>query len=231
MNNIREISVFVDESGSFDPNRDSSRYYLVCMVFHDQSVSIANEIAELEHSLTALNLPASHCVHAGPLIRREDEYATLSRETRRGIFRRMFLFMHKANISYQCFKIDKNFIGGKQGLHDPLLQQIAKFLLDHSADFNAFQKLKVYYDNGQRQLTALLKEAFAFFASRTEFIPAVEPSRYRLFQVADIICTLELIRQRLVDTGRLTESENAFFAGTKNFRKNYLKLLDRKIFK
>ena len=143
----------------------------------------------------------------------------------------MFLFMHKANISYQCFKIDKNFIGDKQGLHDPLLQQIAKFLLDHSADFNAFQKLKVYYNNGQRQLTALLKEAFAFFASRTEFIPAVEPSRYRLFQVADIICTLELIRQRLVDTGRLTESENAFFAGVKNFRKNYLKLLDRKIFK
>ena len=65
----------------------------------------------------------------------------------------------------------------------------------------------------------------------SEFIPAVEPSRYRLFQVADIICTLELIRQRLDDTGRLTESENAFFAGTKNFRKNYLKLLDRKIFK
>lgn len=32
----KEISVFVDESGSFDGNSKSSQYYLICMVFHDQ---------------------------------------------------------------------------------------------------------------------------------------------------------------------------------------------------
>ena len=31
----KEISVFIDESGSFDPDRSSSRSYLVCMVFHE----------------------------------------------------------------------------------------------------------------------------------------------------------------------------------------------------
>ena len=35
-----EISVFVDESGSFDATDLASRYYLVCMVFHDQSDDI-----------------------------------------------------------------------------------------------------------------------------------------------------------------------------------------------
>ena len=31
----KEISVFVDESGSFEPDEESSRYYIVCFVFHD----------------------------------------------------------------------------------------------------------------------------------------------------------------------------------------------------
>ena len=231
MNNTKEISVFVDESGSFDPDRQSSRYYMICMVFHNQDIDISNEIDKLEDSLANLGLDRKHCVHAGPLIRRECEYATTSREERRGIFRRMFLFMHNADISYACFKVDKNFIGSKQGIHDLLLQQIIQFLIAHSAEFNSFDKLKVYYDNGQDDLTALLKEAFAIFSSRTEFIPEVEPSKYRLFQVADLVCTLELARAKLSEPEGLSESERVFFGGEKNFKKNYLKLLDRKAFK
>jgi len=230
MATTKEISVFVDESGSFDPDRLSSRYYMICMVFHNQSVDISHEIDALEDSLASIGLNRRHCVHAGPLIRREAEYANMGREERRGIFRRMFLFLHNADISYACFKVDKNFIGDKRGLHDPLLQQIVRFLMDHTDDFSAFDKLKVYYDNGQEDLTALLKEAFAIFASRTEFIPEVEPSKYRLFQVADIACTLELARTKLDDPNGLSPSENAFFGGPKRFRKNYLKLLDRKRF-
>ena len=142
----------------------------------------------------------------------------------------MMAFLRNADISYACFKVDKNFIGSKQGLHDPLLQQIVEFLISHAADFNAFDTLKVYYDNGQEDLTDLLKEAFAIFASRTEFIPEVEPSKYRLFQVADLACTLELARAKLSEPEGLSESEKVFFGGTKNFKKNYLKLLDRKRF-
>jgi hypothetical protein len=40
MDKTSEISVFVDESGSFDATDLASRYYLVCMVFHDQSDDI-----------------------------------------------------------------------------------------------------------------------------------------------------------------------------------------------
>ena len=38
---VKEISVFVDESGSFDPAVEASQFHLVCMAFHDQSSSIA----------------------------------------------------------------------------------------------------------------------------------------------------------------------------------------------
>ena len=79
--------------------------------------------------------------------------------------------------------------------------------------------------------STLLKVAFAIYASRTEFIPEVEPSKYRLFQVADLACTLELARAKLSEPEGLSESERVFFGGEKNFKKNYLKLLDRKAFK
>lgn len=91
----KNISVFIDESGSFDPDRLSSRYYIVCMVFHDQSRDISRE---------------------------------------------------------------------------------------H-------------------------------------------------FQVADLICTLELARAKLATPEGLSESERAFFGGERNFKKNFLKLLDRKLFR
>lgn len=73
MKRTREISVFVDESGSFVPESmdSSSRQYILCMVFHDQSIQIADEIAKLEDALFQMGLKRGHCVHAGPLVRRE----------------------------------------------------------------------------------------------------------------------------------------------------------------
>ena len=227
--NIKEISVFVDESGSYDPNRGSSRYYLVCMVFHDQHISIENEITALETSFENMGLPGNHCVHAGPLIRREEEYATMSREKRRGIFRRMFLFMHKANISYHCFKIDKNFIGNSQGIHDPLLRQIVRFLLDNEATLTAFDKIKVYYDNGQIELTRILSSVLNALLPEVEF-RKVLPSEYRLFQVADLICTLELIRLKM-DNKILSKHELAFWGKESDLKKNYLKQIYKKEFR
>ena len=48
----------------------------------------------------------------------------------------------------------------------------------------------ILYDNGQHELAAILKEAFAIYASRTQFVKDVSPERYKLFQVADLACTL-----------------------------------------
>ena len=77
-----EISVFVDESGSFEPDEESSRFYLVCLVFHDQSVDISPWIGNLETFLETHGLGARHCIHVGPLIRREREYEGMLREER-----------------------------------------------------------------------------------------------------------------------------------------------------
>ena len=230
MGRVKEISIFVDESGGFVPLCEDpiAPYYLLCMVFHDQEVDLSGDIERLEASLQAMGLPRDHCVHAGPLIRREQEYSLMSREERRGIFQRMLTFLRRANISYACFKINKRNNTRQNAIHDSLLRQIVGFLLIHSLEFDNYDRLKVYYDNGQAQIKELLKEAFAIYSSKTEFVPSVSPSRYRLFQVADLACTLELVRAKLEDAGIISKSENAFFGGIKMLRKGYLKPLARK---
>lgn len=230
MANVKEISVFVDESGSFVPERNhpASRYYLLCMVFHDQSIDVEPEIRLLEDSLSALGLERDHCVHAGPLIRREQGYAQMTREERRAIFQRMLVFFRRADISYKCFKIDKHLNTKDGAIHDSLLRQIVSFFVKHNDLFDGYDKLKVYYDDGQAQVTSLLKEAFAIYSSKTEFVAEVSPHKYRLFQAADLACTLELVKTKLEVEGAISGSEHAFFGGEKVFRKGYMKPIERK---
>ncbi len=226
----KEISVFVDESGSFAPAGSDlhSPYYLLCMVFHDQSDDISNEIDRLRDAFVQIGLDADHTVHAGPMIRREEEYRTMSRELRIRIFRRMMVFIQKASFKYKCFKLFKPYNSGDGAIHDTLLQDIVDFLISHREDFNASEKIKVYYDNGQTQVTALLREAFAIYSSKVVFATEVQPAKYRLFQAADVICTLELVKTKLLVNGSVSESEDRFFGGIKNLKKNYLKPLSRK---
>ena len=147
-NRIKEVSVFVDESGSFEPDEESSRFYIVCFVFHDQTNDISSWVAQLESFLENIGLGARHCVHVGPLVRREGEYASMPREARQAIFRRMAAFVRKSAISYKCFSVDKHFDSRDAAVHDRLLQDITRFLVSCSDEINAFDKLKIYYDNG-----------------------------------------------------------------------------------
>ena len=222
------ISVFVDESGSFDSDDVSSRFYLICLVIHDQREDIAGMVSALDDALVGLGLERTHCVHAGPLIRREGEYAEKSRDERRRIMSRMMAFVRKAPFAYRSFALDKKFVSGDAAIHDFLLQHIVRFLIDNAAHLNEYDKLKIYYDNGQRQIKKLLGEAFSIFASKTVFVGDVHPRDYRLFQVADVLCTLELIRCKLQAGCHLNRSEFEFFNGFQNLNRNYFKVIDRK---
>ncbi|MBO5905947.1 MAG: DUF3800 domain-containing protein [Kiritimatiellae bacterium] len=227
-NGVKEISIFVDESGSFSPDVHSSRYYLVCMVFHNQSDSVLDDIARLNEMLLQLNLAEDHAIHAGPLVRWEEPYRNLKRQDRRVVFNRMMSFIRHAPIKFQTFWVDKKYVTSAGELHDQLLQQITRFLITHADDFNSFGKLKVYYDNGQEEVLALLKTAFAIFSSRVDFVPEVLPSRYRLFQAADMIATLELLRIKFEIEKKISETEKLFFLNIQSLKKNFFKPLDRK---
>lgn len=99
---MRELSVFIDESGDFGDYEPHSPYYIITMVFHDQSEDITSAVAILNAELAYLNLP-NICIHTGPIIRKEEIYADMNIADRRRIFNKMIAFVRQINIRYKCF--------------------------------------------------------------------------------------------------------------------------------
>lgn len=74
---------------------------------------------------------------------------------------------------------------------------------------SSFDKILVYYDNGQVELTKILTSVFYSLFSNVEF-RKVKPVEYKLFQFADLICTMELLAKK-AENNSFTRSENDFF--------------------
>ncbi|MBR6581956.1 MAG: hypothetical protein IKK66_11760 [Ruminococcus sp.] len=47
---MKELSIFVDESGDFGEYEKHAPYYIVTMVFHDQRVDISEHLHKLDGS-------------------------------------------------------------------------------------------------------------------------------------------------------------------------------------
>lgn len=226
----RTLSVFVDESGTFRYPDPSSRYYIVALVFHDQSFDISPFVRDLDAATERMGLdPEVFASHAGPLIRREKIFAPFRREWRAKLFKLLFDFARRVDFKYHCLYVDKKYISSALHIVSNLQAELASFLTSHAAQLHSFDKIKVYYDCGQSPVTNLLYKTFtADVGEMVEFAHDVRPQNYKLFQVADLICTTVLIERRLLNGERMTESEHAFFGGPRLFKRNILKYLKRK---
>ena len=224
----RILSIFVDESGSmYVPDRES-RFYIVGMVFHDQSVDISREVEKLEQSDAEVGL-VGHCFHAGPLIRHEKHYSMLSRQLRGRIFSRMMTFARRVDFKYHCLGVDKRFIDSADQIFCRLKTELVAFIAANNALFSSLERVKIYYDCGQAHITRLLHQVFeSEISCNVSFAEKVRPSRYRLFQLADLICTLHLIELKLSTGLGLSQSEHQFFGGQRMFRHNILRYIKAK---
>lgn len=93
--------------------------------------------------------------------------------------------------------------------------------------FASYDVIKVYYDNGQIELNKILSSVFNVLFDNVEFRKVI-PSEYRLFQVADLICTLQLLELKC-ENHILSSSEKRFFVNDRVLKKNYLKPLKQKM--
>ena len=222
------LSIFVDESGNFSFEKESSRFYIVCFVMHDQNSSIDDHVRKLDSDLDRMGF-SNLCFHAGPIIRHEDGYEFMNWELRNRIFSKMMAFYRKAELSYHCFTVDKKFVSSESQIVDRLKTDIKAFLEGLRLSSENSQPLKVYYDCGQTPITNMLKEAMtSVYGNDWEFAQDVKPIKYKLFQVADLICTTTLIEQKIINGLQMTKSEDKFFGGFRNFKRNVLKLIKRK---
>ena len=106
-------------------------------------------------------------------------------------------------------------------------RELGRFVREHLRFFQSFERLIVYYDNGQKEISTIINAVFNVLVDAE--IRRVRPSDYCLFQAADMFCTLELVRRKLEGAG-LGKSEEVFFHGARALRKNYLKPMERKAF-
>lgn len=224
---MKELSIFVDESGSFGAYEVHSPYYIITLLLHDQSVDLTDDIAIFSQKLTDLGL-TGYTVHSGPLIRREFEYKDLLLLDRKRIFNIVYNFSRSIDIKYNSVIVEKRQLDEEMDLVDKLTKQLSAFLHSHLETLIKYERIVVYYDYGQKELTKILVSVFNAVTKNVEY-RKVAPADYKLFQATDMICMLELLAIK-AEHRALSNSELAFFGSTKKLHKSYLRAIQRKKF-
>ena len=138
----------------------------------------------------------------------------------------MIAFIRQVNIQYKSFYIEKKHILNVVEATGKLSKQISQFIRNHYEEFLSFDDVKIYYDNGQVEVSKILSSVFNSMLPNPVF-RKVMPSEYKLFQAADLLCTMSLIRLKL-ENNLFSKSEMAFFGNIRDLKKNYLKPLSKK---
>ena len=222
---MTELSVFIDESGTFASTNDKNAYYLVTFVFHDQRNDINEEVLKLEKSTHESGFDVDY-IHTGPVIRREDIFEEYSIDERRRLIYKIFNFVIKCPITYHTVAVNRREAVDKVGLSGKLGKAINTYIKDNVEYLLSFDKVIVYYDNGQSDLSAILNAVFSIWIPGVEF-RKVEPQKYRLLQAADFFCSMELLRIKR-DENRLSKTEEKFFYKPQELKKVFLKGIEKK---
>ena len=225
---MRELSIFVDESGDFGSFESHAPYYIVMMVLHDQRVNISENIRKLNESLGYLGYADEQAIHTEPLIRRETPYREYAPNERRAIFSKLYYFTLNCDIQYKSFVFKKDEYKDIFKLEAKMAKEISLFIRENLSYFQSFDKVILYYDNGQHELNRILNTVLA--TELTDYdVRRVQPNDYKLFQVADLICTLELLKQK-IKNAQMTRSETLIFHSKRDLNKDFLKGIHKKQF-
>lgn len=222
---MKELSVFIDESGDFGEVKERPAYYLVTLVFHNQKNNIDMNVKKLEESIKNSGFDFEY-IHTGPVIRREDIFCSLSIDERRKLLFKMLNFVVGCPIAHETVVVNRKEAVDKVTLSGKLAREISKVIEKHREFFDEYEKVIVYYDNGQIELGSILNAVFTIHFPNVEFRKA-EPQKYRLLQAADFICSMELLSIKR-DENRLSKSEQKFFYKPQELKKTFIKAVDKK---
>lgn len=131
-------------------------------------------------------------------------------------------------ISYRTFVYRRSEFEDLTKLTARMKRDISNLLFDHLEFFQGFDEVKVYYDKGQDIVKQTLDQSIGFVLSkRVVERRKTSMTDYRLEQVADYLCTIELasVKYAAKENG---ETYNKFFDGIGAFKKNWLKQARRK---
>ena len=91
-----------------------------------------------------------------------------------------------------------------------------------------FDNVILYYDNGQHELNRILNAVLSTELSHYD-IRKVLPKDYKLFQAADLICTIQLLALKR-EHKELSNSELLLFHNERELNKQFIKPIMKKQF-
>ncbi len=206
---INRLNIFIDESGDFGFVNGSSDLYAVSFTFHDSSNSITKELEYLNNKLIEQNY--SGMLHFAYLIAKRDDYSAFELSQRKKIFWTIFNFARKIPIKLKSIIIGKRYINNKKQLRKALLLALSQFIDENKDFFNSFDKIIIYYDNGQETLSNILDIVFSISA-KVERRVNFDHTQKRLFQVSDMLTFIDKLDYKFHNNLPFTKAEKYFFS-------------------
>ena len=174
---MSELSVFVDESGNL--GRDS-KYYILSLVFHEQTVDVSGDIASYERLLRERGLQ-NKPFHLVPLTHGNEAFANENIEVRTRYLFSFASFAWRIPFRYKTFVYRKSEFADRAALGKKMKCDIIEFLFENLERFQEFNAVKIYYDDGQRLITNALIGAFDYALWGQDLVyREATPSLYRL---------------------------------------------------
>lgn len=155
-------------------------------------------------------------IHLAYLVAKRGEYSHFNLEKRKSIFWAIFYFSNKVKVKLKTIIIDKRFINKKKQLNIALAREINNFVNQNREYINCFDKVVIYYDNGQETLATILDTIFTSYPNierRIEF----DHTKKKLFQVSDMLTIIDKLDYKRKNNIPFTKAEKYFF-NNKDFR-------------
>ena len=222
---MQRLNIFVDETGEFGFGKESSLLYGVSFTFHEQNDDIMLELNKLNARLDRIGY--TDMIHMADLIMRREDYKNFDIAMRKSIFNSIYQFSRKIPVKYKTIIIDKRYTNDARTLRQRLSAEINKMIKEHEMYFNRFDKIVMYYDNGQETLGTILDSIFLRFEGFEHRVNFNHKEK-RLFQVSDMLTFIDKYDYKYKNKMPFTRGEKYFFS-VEEIRK-ILKKLNKKRF-
>ncbi len=204
---MKKLNIFIDESGDFGINDNASDLYVVSFVFLSSLNNIEPFLNAFKERLNKLKF--TKMIHTADLIRHKGDYKDLSIDLRQSIFNSLFVFTKRSPIKLKSIVVNKKYTDSYKLLKKQLTAELNDLVSSNHKFFQQFDKIVIYYDNGQSQLAAILEDVFKDF--NISFISDFDKTKEKLFQVADMLTFIDKYYYKYKHKLYISKNEKIFF--------------------
>lgn len=205
---MNHLNIFIDESGDFGFEEGHAEYYVISFVIHDPNEDITIPLEYFNEKLN--NFSHNGMVHLGDLIHGNNSYKEWSIEERKKVLWATINFTNSCNVKIHSIILNRKFIDNEAQLNRALFQGFNKLIEKSSRLFKKYKKIRIYYDQGQKQLGVIIDGSFLNY--HVERLSEFDKEEKRLFQVADMLTYVDKTIYKYKAKIKLSKTEEIFFS-------------------